>query len=398
MTNSPFVLDTRQAFVDLAGPIYLDDEDPLYPYTPPSIEDSIDELAARPPRSFDSLTRSVPNRPRSLSMSRAISAIARLLASPACANLLTLRVAGGLHLINDKAIQDALSRLNTGTLILQEPQALVDSHALAGTLSACNSITELHLAISPECGSTVHGTFEMETRETLSKVKDLKLRVQGAAVESLASLFATGSLASLESLDIFFDNSTWLEKGASILQRATSSFSCLSSLKITRSASDSRLETVCDGDVLLPILTVPTIRHLSLVSQMPSEGIKLSSATADLLPSDLQALQLLYAAPPDITDFYRKLLERVPSFSQLEKVEMVHWYHEGETHKDEEDTEIMRVAAGHPSAARKDACSALSRLADELELTKVSYRLRLIGQNVLEEHGSLSDRLRDGTL
>lgn len=390
MISSHFVSDYRHAFIDLAGPLQFDQPDPVYPYTPPTIEESIKELSERPPPSFDSLTLSVPSRPRSASTVKAVNALAQFLSSPACLDLSTLRIAGSLVLLNDKDVQDSLKHLKLRTLILQEPKALADSYALAAILAAVDGITELHIASDTEDGKNLHDTFQQETVHTFKKLKSLSLSTKGNVRTTISAVFGLGSLAGLETLNICFQGTTWSPDATHALINASNGFPVLHTVNIARLASDHRMTIRCDGNALLPLITLRSLQHVNLEAGNPTEGFELSADTIYALSSSIQSLELVHAGPSHVVNLYTALQNTLPNFDKLEKVQFTHSYPEERLRNDTDDWELIRVHATHPAAARKNASNVMSSLADALEAANISYRLQLLGAEHHEERASLS--------
>lgn len=374
----------RQVFIDLCGPGHFDDyEDPVYPYVPASAEETIDNLAAAPVNSFDTIILSVPSGPRSDASSKTVAALTHLLESPACGSLLTLRIAGSLHILNDRYLQDTLRKLKIQTLILQEPRATCDSYALAALLHSLEGITVLHLSLDEKQGSTVHSTFQSETHRTLSKLKSLSLHIKGDLSKKLLVMFQSGSLSGCEELEVCFQGPQWSSSMTSALLEAGSGFPVLQSIKIWRSSSDGRA-TRCDGTSLLPLLSLPTLENICTSSESPDEIIEFPNI--DWLPSILKTLDMAYAGLSSPIDLYLDLEGSLASFVHFGKISLTHSYPTEEARNaPDDDWEVVRSSAGHPGGSKSSASVALARLANTLEARNVSFKLKLTGSKDHEE-------------
>lgn len=380
---------SRQVFIDFCGPAHFDDyEDPVYPYIPASAEETIDNLAAAPVNSFDTIILSVPSGPRSDASSKTVAALTRLLESPACDSLTTLRIAGSLHVLNDRHLQDTSKKVKVQTLILQEPRATGDSYALAALLHSLEGMTVLHLSLDEKQGSTVHSTFQSETHQTLSKLKSLSLHIKGDVGKLLLSMFGSGSLSGCEELEVCFQGPEWSSSTASALLKAGLGFPVLQSIKIWRSVSEGR-SARCDGTPLLPLLSLPTLESICASSENPDEIIEFPNI--DWLPSTLKTLDMAYAGLSSPIDLYLDLQGSLASFVHLDKVSLAHSYPTEEPRNTPDgDWEVVRSSAGHPGGSKSSASIALARLANTLEARNVSFKLKLVGSKDHEERAYLA--------
>lgn len=218
------VCTSREVFIDLSGPVHFDDyEDAVYPYSPPSINDTIARLAQSPPRSFDTLILSVPTLLRgSPEISKTLATLADFVSSPACAGLTSLRICGSLSLLNHKKLHDAFKALHLRELILQEPRALHDSYALAALLSTVVGIDTLHLALTAQDVVNIHHSFNEEVKETFALLKALHLSCSGEPGETISKIFHTGSIEALEALDVCYQGCSSPQKILADIFGATS--------------------------------------------------------------------------------------------------------------------------------------------------------------------------------
>lgn len=200
------VCTSREVFLDLSGPVHFDDyEDAVYPYSPPSIDETIQRLAQSPPQSFDTLILSVPTLSRSSpEISKTLATLADFALSPACAGPKSLRICGSLSLLNHKKLHDALKALHLRELILQEPRALHDSYALAALLSSAVGMDTLHLAVTAQDVVNIHPSFNEEVKETFALLKTLHLSCIGETGQTISKVFNTGSIKALEALDVCY--------------------------------------------------------------------------------------------------------------------------------------------------------------------------------------------------
>lgn len=386
MAIDSFVSPSDQVYIDLAGPLHFDEsEDPLYAWTPPTAAQYIDQLISTSKHPFKTLAVSVPHVPEPA----AIQALTRLLSSQATASVETLRIAGSLSGLNDTYLQAALKTCSIRTLILQESHAVCDSYALAALLCAVDGITALHIAIDETSGTNVHRSFHEETEQVTAKLKRLQLSCKGMPSRTISKLFSPGSLVHVEELQVFFEAPEWTTDMTVSLMKGSSDFPALRIIKIVRSASDVSIAKPCIGEAILPLITKSTLEYISVSSERPGEGIVLPVQAIQSLPADLKSLNLVYAGSPNPIDVYYELQMKLNDLDHLEEIVMKHMYPD-EVTSTLEDWEIVRVTtAGHPSAMRNTASTALAGLADALEGKGVSFNMRLLGHKVHEERAFL---------
>ena len=380
----------RQVFIDLDGPAHYDDPtDPVYPYEPPSAEETINQLAAAPAHSFDTVILSLPSRPRSKSTTKTVAALARLLASPACMDLSTLRIAGSLHLLNDRYLQNVLKELHIQTLILQETRSICDSYALAGLLHALNGITVLHISVDEKRDTDIHQSFQEEVFQTLSKLQKLSINTIGDASQTLKDIFGSGTLAGCEELDVAFQSEAWTTGMTSALLNAGSGFPTLRCIAISRWTSDTKFSSVCDGTYLIPLLSLASLQHIDVCTDNAEESIEFPHV--DFLPPGLVSLNMAYAGLSNPLDLYLDLEAALDRFESLQKISLAHTYPSEETIEAAADEwEVVRSSTGHPGAAKASASVALTRFANMLELRNISFRLKLTGGKTHEERAHLA--------
>ncbi|KAK9900135.1 hypothetical protein P389DRAFT_207694 [Cystobasidium minutum MCA 4210] len=391
MTIEALLPSHRQVFIDLAGPAYFDDyQDPVYPYVPPTAEETINLLATAPAHSFHTVILSVPNEPRTKSTARTVAALARFLTSPACMDVSTLRIAGSLHLLNERCLQDTLKATEIRTLILQEASSTCDSYALAGLLDALNGITVLHICIDEKQGTSIHRSFQSEVFATLSKLQRLSINIVGDASKTFKDMFRPGTLVACEELAIAFQSREWTHELTSALLEAGSGFPILKSVPVSRWSSDAKRARPCDGTPLVPLLSLPTLQRVDISARNPDGAIEFASM--DFLPASLESPDMAYAGPSNPIDLYMDLQGALARCGNLKRISLAHTYPSQEMRDaaTSAEWEIVRSSAGLPGQGKASSSVALSRLADTLEAQNVSFRLKLVGRKTHEERAHLA--------
>lgn len=380
--------DRETIFIELVSPLLLQEDanDPLYPYSPPSLAETICDLRrSTSPGSVRTLVLSVPFTHRDNNILDALVALSQLLASPVCNKLAALRIMGATYTLNDKRFLAACSGLSTVRLLdllIAEP---LDSYSLAAIVSAFEGINSLSIALPAATTIGLHKTFKEETQGTFRRLSQLSLDLQGSKQDFVGEMFGRGTLRGLRSLHVVFLQD-WTEQLSHSLGAALSGDnSVIHSFAIDRKAGDTRGKKRSRLDGLEHCLPT-SIAHLSFSTSRPDEAI--------LLPPDflsgrlpcLESLSLRFAydgSPSGTLKAYSNALHTLP---MLKDVTFEGFLSDQEA-EIERDTQGARgTLAGHPFADdRAVTWQLLGMLAQDLEKLDIGHDLSLQSETRKEE-------------
>ena len=300
-----------------------DANDPLYPYTPPSLSDSVAQLiATTAPASVRTLILSVPYLPRSAQTDDALAALRSFLSSPACDAVHTVKICGSCHLLNDRWTLDVLKRRfgrdGDSEKCMEELilQADGDSYAMAAVLAAFEGVKKLRCTLGQ-----VHASFKEETLRTMEQLEELDIEVTGDA-------FQPRSLTALRSLRVTFDD--WDGQGGSLSEALAGAD--LDSLALSRRACPmvKRRDPPSNAfdpytRATKPVYSSPTkllsglstLGHLEIASGSLNEPLALGMDLLDSIPASVSSLSFRNIAMP--LKLLTELRHRVPfSYPNLE--------------------------------------------------------------------------------
>ena len=312
-------------FIDFSTSLQLgeDANDPLFPYTPPSLSDSIAQLiATTAPASVRTLILSVPYLPRSAQTDEALAALRSFMSSPACFAVRTVKICGSCHLLNDRWTLDTLKRRlgrNEDSTTCAEELILQvegDSYAVAAVLAAFEGVKKLSCTLGQ-----VHATFKEETRGTMQQLEKLDIEVTGDA-------FQPRSLAALRSLRVAFDD--WGGQGGSLSEALDGAK--LESLALSRRACPTVKRREPPSNAFDPytratkptysspiklLSALATLGHLEIASESSQEPLALGTDLLNSIPASVSSLSFRNIAMP--LKLLTELRHRVPfSYPNLE--------------------------------------------------------------------------------
>ena len=214
MVQSPAIhLEDRETvFIEFTSPLILDDaDDPIYPYVPPSLPETISELR-RSTRagSVQHLVLSVPHASRDGDSEEALAELAALLASPACSRLESVKIMGSTYLLNEYFFLTACSSVRTVIKLEIVLNSQADSYSLAAILCAFQGATHLRIAM-PCTGMDVHKSFLNETKQALAQVEVLAIDLNSDQHKAIGDLLGTANLRQMKELEVAFTHNWNLE-------------------------------------------------------------------------------------------------------------------------------------------------------------------------------------------
>lgn len=393
--------DRQTIFIELDSPLQLDDaHDPIYPYTPPSLVQTIAQLRkTTAPGTVEILVLSVPHVPRDDNVCQALLEMSKLLGSVACSNLAEVRILGSTYPLNNRCFLGACARLPAVTSLNIQLSGLVDSYSLAAVLCAFDKVTKLGISLPTAVDvRNIHNSFSDETKHTFHRLQHFALDLQDNSSEGLERLLGFGSLMQLTELHISFADG-WSVRSSEVLLSALSGdqteVPSLLRLDVKRQSGQTRCKKDVELHGLHHMLTrLSNLQSLTVSSACAHEALLLSLGLADLNLGKLKSLHMHNAYVQSPSKTLTTLLHGLYSLPALRDLRFdgfqsdVEQEGAGATLRERKVVCVGHAFTGNRTLAR----TVLGALADSLEHLDIAHCLILRSETRKQERLFVRDQ------